>query len=125
METIKDIDRKILDLEKQIQELRLQRNRLQLQNIHLVGKYFKVTNFGSNYIYYIYVDRLIPNRHGITVRGKKYTILLTDARKSVEYQEDGMLEYDIIPEITSNIFEEITKDIFISAIKDALGIVGI
>ena len=124
METIRDIDVKILDLEEQLIHLKAKRDGLQVQGLDLVGKYFKVYNFGSNYVHYIHVEETVPNNSGVTVKGELYTVLLTESCQSIEYIDSGKLKYEISSGITSNIFEEITKDALEATVKDALDIIG-
>lgn len=120
------IDDKILDLQGQLLELERRRNALLVKDVDFVGKYYRISNFGSFYLHYIHVEDIRPKENGISVIGNSYTVLNDNNKEiSIRYNKNGSFLYYLDPSICDDIFEEITKEEFISEIKDVFDVLGI
>ena len=119
-DNIKSIDSEIDSLELQIRRLRAKRDSLMVGDLDLVGKYFRVSNFGMNYVHYIHAEDMSPNKEGVDVIGETYVVLDTRLQGSVEYLKEGKLQYDLDPDFHSNIFEEISEEEYKSEISKVL-----
>ncbi len=120
IDNIRSIDQEISELEAQISRLRARRNSLMVGDLDLIGKYYRVTNFGSSYVSYVHPENISANKTGVTVEGETYITLDLDRQVSVEYLEKGQHQYDLDPNIHSDIFEEITKEDFVSGVQEVL-----
>lgn len=120
IDNIRSIDHEISELETQISRLKARKNGLMIGDLDLVGKYYRVTNFGSSYVSYVHPERISANKTGVTVEGETYITLDLDGQVSIEYLEGGNHQYDLDPNIHSNIFEEITKEEFVFEVQEVL-----
>lgn len=121
VDNIESIDYEISDLEKQISRLRERRNGIMVGDLDFIGKYMKITSLGSNYISYMHVKDMLPNKNGVTFAGETYIVLDTDTQASLEYLEFGKYQYDLIRDVYSYMFEEISEEEFLFKIGEELG----
>lgn len=120
IDNIRSIDQEISELETQISRLKARRSSLMIGDLDLVGKYYRITSFGSSYVSYVHPERISANKTGTTVEGETYNTLDLDGQVSIEYLKRGNHQYDLDPNICSNIFEEITKEEFVSEVQEVL-----
>lgn len=120
IDNIKSIDQEIEELNDQIFRLRNKRNSLMIEDLDFVGKYYRVTNLGSSYVFYIHPESVTATETGAYILGETYIILDSPEQVSVEYLKRGKNHYSIDPNIQSNIFEEISEEEFISQTKEVI-----
>lgn len=121
VDNLEAIDYEINDLEKQIDRLKARRASMMIGDLDFIGKYFRVTNFGSSYVFYVRAEKVVANKTGATVLGETYIVLDIDRQISVEYLKRGEHQYDLNPDIHSNVYEEIPEEEFVSEVEEVLG----
>ena len=121
VDNLEAIDYEINDLEKQIDRLKARRASMMIGDLDFIGKYFRVTNFGSSYVSYVHAEKVVANKTGATILGETYIVLDIDRQISVEYLKRGEHQYDLNPNIHSNVCEEISEEEFIFEVAEVLG----
>lgn len=120
IDNIKSIDQEIKELNDRIFSLRAKRSSLMVGDLDLVGKYYRVTNFGSSYVFYVHPESVTATETGAYILGETYIVLDSPEQMSVEYLKRGKHQYSLDPDIHSNIFEEISEEEFVSEIKEVV-----